>query len=157
MERPALKQISNLFIKMFQTLEFKLHLGLSYIANLKELSNFKQSTEGILSLGVQLITIDEIIMLILKDPVLITNFTSVLSHVLTRVLTENNRENLWRCSYLGHDLKYMSKPLVVPYAIRETNLMALLLFTMKQLHFADSVANPTSMQEFSDDTKFELI
>lgn len=47
-----MKLITNVFYKMFQSYDFKLNLGLAYIANLKELSAFKKRPEGILSLGV---------------------------------------------------------------------------------------------------------
>lgn len=52
LERITIKQVTNLFFKMFQSYEFKLHLGLAYVANFFELSEFKNSPDGILSLGV---------------------------------------------------------------------------------------------------------
>jgi len=47
-----MKQITNLFFKMFQSYDFKLNLGLSYIANIRELTSYETNPEGISSLGV---------------------------------------------------------------------------------------------------------
>jgi hypothetical protein len=116
-ERVTSKLITNLCFKMFQCYDFKVHLGLAYVANLEKLSNFKLAMEGILSLGVQLLTIDDITLLALKDPVLCQTLTSVFDARLKNLIEKVDREASFRMSYLIHDLKYMCKPLVAPVVI----------------------------------------
>ena len=52
---------------MFPCFEFKKSLGLAYIANLNHIIKGQNGGAGILSLGVQLLTIEDIILTITKD------------------------------------------------------------------------------------------
>lgn len=88
-----------------------------------ELSDFKNSNDGVLSLGVQLLTIDDIILQSLKDPVLCLKFTKVLDYRLSKTIESQTREHFIRLSYLAHDVKYMCKPLVTPIVIRQTEFV----------------------------------
>ena len=68
------KMSMNICYTMFQSYEFKNNLGFAYMANIDKLYKFRheinESFKGIVSLGVQILTIDDIAIAILKDPLL---------------------------------------------------------------------------------------
>jgi hypothetical protein len=115
---------------MFQSYYFKQNLGFAYIANIDSLYHYSsiENERGILSLGVQILTIEEIGLKIFKDSVLRKKIGSLLEGMVDSLKTLEDRTQESQIAYskliyLIHDLKYMSKPLRIPSIVHDTDFL----------------------------------
>jgi hypothetical protein len=108
---------------------------------------------GILSLGVQILTIEEVTLSILKDAVLRKKIVSLLEQMIEsfKNLEDRTAESQLQYSkliYLIHDLKYMSKPLAIPSIVHETDLLDKLLGVFRKFYLADMVSQSMEMDQY---------
>ena len=104
------KELYNFVFSLFQTYEFKAALGMTYVANLDILTKNASDGKSLLNLGVQLLTIDSISLLIVKDPALKASLAESNVRIWRKIAKKRNEKALNNALYLSYDLKYMARP-----------------------------------------------
>ena len=77
------EHIYQFFFKMFASFQFKLNIGLSYIANLSKLVRISEEGNTLRSLGVQILTIEELVVRICQNPALVSCITETLDQTIS--------------------------------------------------------------------------
>ena len=104
---------------------------MSYVANLPAFTRHDPEQRGLQSLGVQVLTIEDITIQIMTDPLLRvtleSNFRDQVMEMLEDPLeTKHWYTVFWACV----DLKYMGKPAALPVITRDTDFADYLIRTM---------------------------
>jgi hypothetical protein len=69
----------------------------------------------------------------------------VIGYRLQQLIEHGERDNHVRLTYLIHDLKYIGKPHVVSFVVSQTDFFTHMFAAIVQLHYADSVSQPSVM------------
>jgi hypothetical protein len=114
---------------MFQSFKFKQNLGLSFAANIEILTIERSTHENNLgSIGVQILTIDEISLMILQQPALRYNMVRTFVNLINNLVNNNfEAKDASSMFHFLYDLKYMTRPKTVHYAINQTDFIENLL------------------------------
>ena len=117
------KIVYDLFFKMFQSYHFKQALTLSFAANYgKIMMKDDESEHGISSIGVQVLTSDEMSMLIFTDERLRNCVLDVFEDTLRHFRSNfKDRSAFYNLFTVLHDLKYMARPESLKFCIQRTD------------------------------------
>lgn len=104
---------------MFQSYKFKQLLGACFAANFEVISvEREENNHSIGSIGVQVLTIDEISLMIMQDDNLrgniLSGFSKVVDNLIESEFSEKDQNSLLHILY---DIKYMTRTKTLKYAI----------------------------------------
>lgn len=127
---------------MFQSFKFKQILGLAFGANFEVLSlekNIKEKEDrSIGSIGVQILTIDEISLMIIQDDnirnIMLETFTKAIDNLIETDFNDAAQGTLFTILY---DFKYMTRHLTLNHLISKTNFIEKLLEQVAKLYYQD--------------------
>ena len=77
---------------MFQSYNFKQHLGFGYIANMSTFLRHHGDAKGLVALGVQILTMDSVTQRIFADPVLQKMVPDTLGIFLKELIEDENSD-----------------------------------------------------------------
>jgi hypothetical protein len=131
--------VYNLFFKMFQSYHFKQCLMLSIAANYASIMAHKQQTEKDISqINVQVMTSDEMCILVFKNEKLRNNVLEAIEAKIKDFRKDHRNEDLYhQLQFIMHDLKYMARPESLKYCINETDWIQRLILICKNFYFID--------------------
>jgi hypothetical protein len=111
--------IYEFYFKMFQSFKFKQNLGLSFASNIEILTMERTPNDNNLgSIGVQILTIDEISLMILQQPGLRNNMTRTFNKLVNNLVNNKfEQKDSTSMFHFLYDLKYMTRPKSVDFAI----------------------------------------
>eukprot|EP00347_Sterkiella_histriomuscorum_P017752 403348132 len=140
---PAQKtQIYEFYFKLFQSFKFKQLLGLSFAANFEVITIERpDSHHNIGSIGVQILTIDEIGLMIMKEAQYRQCIINTYDKVMNQMIESDYNEKY--ANFYFHmlfDLKYLCRPKTLNYIIYETTFLESILEQLIKFYFTDTVS-----------------
>ena len=139
-EKKLKELIYELYFKMFQSYKFKQLLGLCFAANFEVIS-LERDADGnnIGQIGVQILTIDDIGLMIMRDEKLRGNITRTFGKI-TDLLVETDFDDEKISSAMFHvlyDLKYLARPKTLAYLLNETDFLECMLEQLPKFYYRD--------------------
>ena len=128
---------------MFQSYKFKQMLGLSFGANFEAITTDREHKKSCIgTIGVQVLTIDEISLLIISDENLrnniISGYTRIVKDLIQDDFPERHQTSLVHVLY---DLKYMTRSKTLQYIVKETTIIEQLLEQLIDFYYKDRQEN----------------
>ena len=113
------KRVTQQCIQLFQSYNFKQHLGFGYIANMLSFLKHGGDARGIAQLGVQILTMDSVTSRIFSDPALSQVLSQTLASMVKDLIDTRGEDHkmLYTCRYFRYDLKYIAKPDLMPLLV----------------------------------------
>lgn len=97
---------------------------MTYIANLDKLTLGSGDEKSLISIGVQLLTIDSITLQIMRDKGLRDQIVETNINAWRKLIEEPKDSTArWNVYMMAADLKYMAKPATLPAIIQETDFV----------------------------------
>ena len=131
MSKEVKKLLHDFYFKMFQSFRFKQQLGLSFASNFEIVSLERSDSDNYYlgSIGVQILTIDDVGMMIMQDPQLREIMIQTYSKVLDSLVDSKfeSKKDVTSIFHVLYDLKYITKPKTLNYLVYETDFLELLL------------------------------
>ncbi|CDW74007.1 zinc finger family protein [Stylonychia lemnae] len=149
--KKSMKLIYEFYFQLFQSYKFKQHLGLSFAANFKKLilKRTEQSQYNMGSIGVQILTIDEIGLMIMKEEKLRENLVKTYELVIDKLVSSSFQNKYVNYMYsILFDIKYLSRPKTLHYAVYETDFLEKILEQLGKLYFTDIIEYRTNHIQF---------
>ena len=112
--------------------------------------------EGISGHGVQILSSEEIAIMIMNEPKLRNNMIEVAKLLVNNISQLPNHSNEGKTQYmrmlhLGYDLKYMSKPLAMQAIVHKCDFIDKWLDVFYSFYFHDVIEQSTEMEEYESE------
>jgi hypothetical protein len=124
---------------MFQLFRFKQQLALSLAANFDVVQTVGaegKTKHRVGSIGVQLLTIEEVALMIMRDSGLRGTIVATYAKMMEKLVEDNFSERDQTIMYsILYDFKYMARAKCLEYTIQETNFLESLLEQLPKLYY----------------------
>ena len=139
LDNPTREIVYDFLFKMFQSYHFKQCLTHSYAANFNSIKHDHLNDDNdINSIGVQVLTSDEMTLLIVKNDDLRNNIMRTFVRCLSQFRNDQHNHKLYWCiQTIVHDIRYMARPESLKYCLDHTDWVEQLIRSLSQFYFID--------------------